>query len=651
MPLFRAVDEHALRKPRPRRWRLRNPLHESDWRAHEGVPSLTRLCLLNLADNMKEVWTKDYADNYLNHYVFRYIMGPFNLLPGDLVEELMWLLGCRKQLSRAALHLLLVPQLKNLSLVTCPSLVIPSLCVHIAACCQGLWSLDLSGALQLPSKFLCETLQTLPALRSLSLAGTPCDSSVIRTIVCRCRFLRHLDVSRCHLLSPAALLPLGGAAFSPSSLSPSQSPSASCSAPASSPSPLPLISLLALDVGFGEQTGDPAVAAAYLLLVLPGLERVALDELTQACCLIQYREFWKADEFADKLGIPRLEEVWRERIQGEQGENWRKRRGEDSANKEDEAEEEELILLNGYESEEEELAGAEFPDFPDEAEDKPGVSSQSDLILKLRDVKGVSCDCVGSLSHLCPNITSMSVNIDVDGDISPFASSIRTWSNQLRTLSVHHPGPLADLLPALQVAGSSLTSLTLEGVKTSPQTPLLEIIRGCPKLRDLHMSAEPPGTRQEEGADDHLGEPDLPQLPNLCSLSLSFSYEHSQMKPAMSWTSLQRVLKCLLIGSPSLEKLSFVSVPCPLNGVLWSLLFGANWARRHVRASACFPPTPLERLQRIDLRRTDVLMGTVNMIMQHSKRLRFVDLSHCWNISKVEYLNRKSCDRVQVVWV
>lgn len=45
-----------------------------------SVPSLTQLCLLSLADNMKEVWVKDYADKYLDQYSFRYIMGPFNLL-------------------------------------------------------------------------------------------------------------------------------------------------------------------------------------------------------------------------------------------------------------------------------------------------------------------------------------------------------------------------------------------------------------------------------------------------------------------------------------------------------------------------------------------------------------------------------------------
>ncbi|RVE68396.1 hypothetical protein OJAV_G00091140 [Oryzias javanicus] len=638
MPLFRAVNERVSRKPRPRQWRLRNPQDESDWRAHEGVPSLTRLCLISLANNMKALWEKDYADNYLDHYCFRYIMGPFISLPGDLVEELMWLLCCRKKLSRAALHLLLVPQLKSLSLVTCPSLVTPSLCVHIASRCWALWSLDVSGAQQLHSKFLCETLRSLPALRSLSLAGTPCDSSVIRTIVRHCSFLRHLDVSRCHLLSPAALLPLGGAAFSPSSPSPSQSPSASSSSSPASLSPPALVSLLATDIGFGEQ----AVAAAYLLLALPRLERVALDELAQACSLIQHREFWKADGIADRLGVPRLEEVWRERIQRKHGKNGRKRC---EAEKDDETEE---MVWNTSESEEEEVA--EFCNDQDEA----GVSTQSDLILNLRDIKGVSYDCLDSLTRLCPHIHSISVNIAMDGDIrqvSTFASSIRTWSNQLRTLSVHHPGPLVDLLPALQVAGSSLTSLTLEGVKTSPQTPLLELIRGCPKLRDLHISADPPGMLGEYSQGlDLLDHPNLPQMTNLCSFSLCFSYEHSQMKPCMSWMSLKNVLKCLLVGSPLLERLSLVSVPCILNIILQRIVFGGILGRRRARAAASCSPMPLERLRHIDLRRTDVEMATVKNIMLRSKELRYVDLSYCWKISKQECMELKRSNRVEIVW-
>jgi hypothetical protein len=55
---------------------------------------------------------------------------------GGLVEELTALLCSRKQLSRAALHLLVVPQLRGLSLAACPGLVTPRVCSIIAARCQ-----------------------------------------------------------------------------------------------------------------------------------------------------------------------------------------------------------------------------------------------------------------------------------------------------------------------------------------------------------------------------------------------------------------------------------------------------------------------------------------------------------------------------------
>ncbi|XP_026200137.1 uncharacterized protein si:ch211-214j8.12 [Anabas testudineus] len=670
MPLFR-TSPGAKVQPGQRRMR------KTKWTGNCGktdedgsVLSLTRLCLLSLADNMKEVWAKDYADNYLDHYTFRHIMGPFNLLPGELVEELMWLLGTRQQLSRAALHLLLVPQLRSLSLEMCPGLITSALCTHIAARCQGLWSLDLSGAQQLPSKVLSETLCCLPNLRSLSLAGMPCDRYLIRKIAYCCRLLRHLDVSRCHLLSPAALLSLGGGAFCSSSHPSPVSVSSSCSDPSISSimaplSPLPLSSLLALDIGFGEQEEDPMAAAAYLLLALPGLERLALEGLAQACCLIEHREFSQTNEFADREGIPRLEEVWRERMHSEAMAGWRKRGEAASADKEDDddEEEEERTLWEGYRSDDEEDASRDKGPKCSQnqtGERRRGISSQpSDerLILHLKDVKGLNCDSLCSLGRLCPDIISISMNIDSYEDIrgtgqgSLLAAGLQTWSGQLRSLSVHYPGPLVDLLPALQLAGSSLVSLTLDGVKTSPHSPLLEVIKACPRLRDLLISAEPPTVQVEEEEDEEEEEDqDRPHLPNLCSLRLKFSYEHSQMKPVMSWMSLRKVLRCLLTGSPLLERLSLVALPCPLNLVLQDVLRIADSNPGLFSNSTDSPPVPFGRVQHIDLQRTNVEMSTVKSIMRQSKRLKFVDLSYCWQIIHLEWLACTMSTNVQVVW-
>lgn len=79
MPLFRLP--RAKTRPKQRVF-MKKKLMPSSWRTDDdgSVVPLTRLCLLSLAENMKNIWTKDYADNYMDHYSFRYIMGPFNCL-------------------------------------------------------------------------------------------------------------------------------------------------------------------------------------------------------------------------------------------------------------------------------------------------------------------------------------------------------------------------------------------------------------------------------------------------------------------------------------------------------------------------------------------------------------------------------------------
>lgn len=42
------------------------------------VLALGNLCLQSLAQHMQSIWVKDYSENYLDEYEFRFIMGPFN---------------------------------------------------------------------------------------------------------------------------------------------------------------------------------------------------------------------------------------------------------------------------------------------------------------------------------------------------------------------------------------------------------------------------------------------------------------------------------------------------------------------------------------------------------------------------------------------
>ena len=78
MPLFRQPEARPEREREKQKKRNRRREHSEE---DEDEPSsLTRLCLLSLAENMKAVWVQDYAQNYMDQYFFRYIMGPFSSL-------------------------------------------------------------------------------------------------------------------------------------------------------------------------------------------------------------------------------------------------------------------------------------------------------------------------------------------------------------------------------------------------------------------------------------------------------------------------------------------------------------------------------------------------------------------------------------------
>lgn len=391
---------------------------------------------------------------------------------------------------------------------------------------QGLWSLDLSGAHQLPSKVLSETIGALPNLRSLSLTGTLCDGAVVRTIALCCRSLRHLDITRCHNIPPSALFHLGR-------LAPPPSPAAHCkdSSPCQchcSPSLPSLRSLYALDIGFGEEEEETVVAAAYLLLSLPVLEKVALDGFSQACHLIQCRQFDRAIKFTEREGLPRLADLFWERRRMQAGGN------ETGINKVPVADEEdeETSMWEGYEGQcdggssgDEGASCVQVDDL--ERSNKRAVSQSDDegVTLCLKEVKSLSCECLNSLGPLCPNLCSISVNIGDDDDDrerdhgSLLAQCLQTWCGQLCCLSVQYLGHMIDVFPAVEVVGSSLLSLTLEGVKTSPYTPLLKLIKACPRLIELHVIAERPHFVAHEDQEENELD-DLPCLPNLRSLSL-----------------------------------------------------------------------------------------------------------------------------------
>ncbi|XP_071609164.1 uncharacterized protein [Heliangelus exortis] len=253
------------------------------------VPALVRLCLQSLARHMQSLWVKDYSENYLDEYEFRFVMGPFNDLAGNLVQELIRLLGESRRLSRAALHLLLLPHLQELSLQPCPGLASNAIGHLIVLRCKNLSSLDLRGCSRLSPGVLVDLAEGLPGLRCLGLAETQTNTRVLSALGSCCRRLQELDISCCKKVSPVALWHL---AYDPLERT------LCCPA---------LRVLLARGL---EPQREMVTALAFLLLALPSLQFLAHGAVPDALRLLHERQLSGTGQ---PEGFPSLEELSRER--------------------------------------------------------------------------------------------------------------------------------------------------------------------------------------------------------------------------------------------------------------------------------------------------------------------------------------------------
>ncbi|XP_030804340.1 uncharacterized protein LOC115903776 [Camarhynchus parvulus] len=256
-----------------------------------AVPTLTSLCLQSLAQHMQSLWAKDYSDNYLDEYEFRFLVGPFNDLACGLVQELLRLLGTSRRLSRAALHLLLLPHLRQLSLTSCPALANNALGHLIVLRCQALSVLELAGCGRLSPSVLVDLAEGLPRLSRLGLAHTQANLQVLSAVGSCCHHLRELDVTGCRKVTPRALRHL---AYDPAERSPG------CPR---------LRVLLARDLEHAGD-GDTVAAVAFLLLALPCLEVLAHGALPDALRLLHSGQLGGTE---DSEGFPSLEELARGR--------------------------------------------------------------------------------------------------------------------------------------------------------------------------------------------------------------------------------------------------------------------------------------------------------------------------------------------------
>ncbi|KAJ7327331.1 hypothetical protein JRQ81_017090 [Phrynocephalus forsythii] len=257
----------------------------------KSVQSLQKLCLENVAGNMQGLWAKDYTENYLDEYQFCYIEGPFSQLAASLVHELLRLKG--KRLTRAMLHLLLVPQLTELSLRACPKLVNNAIAQMITLRCKNLSSLDLEGCSRIPISALVNLMEGLPRLTKLYLEETQCNTQVLSAVGSCCRRLRELNISGCKRISSESLFHL---AFDPTA-------GTFC---------CPDLQILSVDGLESKPYCDDLLwALAFLLLALPSLVFLENEFVAEAVCLIHDRQFEGAQVPA---GFPSMQELVRRKM-------------------------------------------------------------------------------------------------------------------------------------------------------------------------------------------------------------------------------------------------------------------------------------------------------------------------------------------------
>ncbi|XP_078534866.1 uncharacterized protein LOC144821555 [Lissotriton helveticus] len=254
----------------------------------KGAQSLKSSCLHSIAQNMQNLWVKDYADNYIDEYHFRYIMGPFNELAGVLVQELLVLLGESRRLTRASLHLLLVPHLTELSLRSGSGLVSNAITQLVTVRCKNLSSLDLHGCNRVPSSALVDLLEGLPRLSKLVLSDTQSNTQVLSAVGSTCKMLKELDISQCKKIVGSSLLHL---------VYDQTRRTFGCSN---------LRILVAVGIEPRSKIEEFIQAIAFVLLALPCLEYLDNSCVMEALCLIHTRQF---EEIKSVDGFPSLSEV------------------------------------------------------------------------------------------------------------------------------------------------------------------------------------------------------------------------------------------------------------------------------------------------------------------------------------------------------
>ncbi|KAH0630462.1 hypothetical protein JD844_013503 [Phrynosoma platyrhinos] len=182
-------------------------------------------------------------------------------------------MGEEDLLTSTMLHGLLLPQLTELDLSICPTLVCKTSVEIIMMCCKNLSSLDLGGCIQIPVDALIDLVKSLPHLTRLNLSKTQCNIEVLTAVGSCCFGLRELDLSTCEDVTPESLLHL---VYNPVDR-------ALCCQE--------LETLRVCNLMPSSYVHELVWALAFVLLALPRLKHLIHDSIVDAVCLLYHQHF------------------------------------------------------------------------------------------------------------------------------------------------------------------------------------------------------------------------------------------------------------------------------------------------------------------------------------------------------------------------
>ncbi|XP_068203079.1 uncharacterized protein [Palaemon carinicauda] len=160
---------------------------------HRPPGSLKQQCIRNIGRNMDKLWAKDYVKNWHEQSkTLSFVLGPFEDLPGTVVELLIEELVNTKRLRKHHLQILLVYHLERF--VLRKETDFEKAITLLLSRCKNLRHLGLRSS-TLPHRLLTKVFVSLEHLQTVDLSQTNIADATMATLGDNCRNIRVLNLS------------------------------------------------------------------------------------------------------------------------------------------------------------------------------------------------------------------------------------------------------------------------------------------------------------------------------------------------------------------------------------------------------------------------------------------------------------------------